>query len=107
MHRRAYPLTISAALLAAILIITAPAHAADDAESIAKQGDSLLQQRNFPAAVEAYRKALQLKPDLDTARQNFAMALVESGKPDEAAAQVQELIRRNPKEGRYHRDLAA
>jgi hypothetical protein len=69
-----------AALCAALFCFTASARAADDAESLVKQGDGFLKDRNLPGAIEVYRKAVQLKPDLQSARQGLLTALADAGK---------------------------
>src|SRR5262245_30571308 len=93
--------------LVAALVFCAPARAAEDAEALVKQGDAYLKDRNVPAAIEAYKKAVQLKPELETAHQGLITALANAGKVDEAVKLSEELVRRYPKNPVNHRDYAA
>ncbi|HVH47009.1 MAG TPA: tetratricopeptide repeat protein [Labilithrix sp.] len=48
-------------------------------------------------AEKNYRKALELKPDLDESATNLAAILIEAGKYDEAAGLMKKAIAKNPK----------
>src|SRR5438552_1655883 len=99
-------LALIAALFAALFFI-ASARAADDAEALVKQGEGFLKDRNVPAAIEVYRKAVALKPDLESARQGLVTALADAGKIDDAIKECEELLHRYPKNPMNHRDYAA
>ena len=53
-------------------------------------------QGNLDAALSAIERALALDPDLHEARRAFAAILLELKRPNEALAQVEELLRRRP-----------
>src|SRR5207248_905766 len=88
----------------AIALLCAPwVGAADSAESLVRDGDGFLKDRNIPAAIEAYRKAVQLKPDLEIAHQGLITALANAGKLDEAARGAEEMVGKWPKNPLNHR----
>src|SRR6185436_6937322 len=95
-----------AALLAA-LFVCASARAAEEAEALVKQGDGYLKDRNVPAAIESYRKATQLKPELEIAHQGLVTALANAGKLDEAGREAEATVGKWPKNPVNHRDYAA
>src|SRR5829696_2914691 len=82
------------AALFAALVFVASAGAADDANSLLQQGDGYLKDRNLPAAVDAYRKAAALKPDLESAYHGLITALSDGGKLEEAMKVSEETVRR-------------
>ncbi len=59
-------------------------------------------------AIEAYQKAIELKPDDATVRNNFALALVRAKKLDEALAELNKAAQMDPSgAGRYFFNLGA
>jgi len=55
--------------------------------------------RRLPAAVESYRRAIQLDPGLSQARFNLALARVREGRVAEAVEHLREAVRIEPKHG--------
>jgi tetratricopeptide (TPR) repeat protein len=62
---------------------------------------------DLPLALTAGEHALALRPDSDTARWNFALALQRSKFPVEAAEELERLLERQPNQVRAHMMLAA
>jgi Flp pilus assembly protein TadD len=66
------------------------------AEFHANLANLLRAQRNYSAAVEAYRTALQLLPEYPSARRGLALTLDDLGRPAEAEAECRTLLARDP-----------
>src|SRR5262249_20461040 len=64
----------------------------DFALAYSNLGNALSDQRRLDEAVAAYRKAIDLKPDLAEAHNNLGIALGEQKKPDEAVAAYRRAI---------------
>jgi len=62
---------------------------------------------DLPLALTAGENAVALRPDSDTARWNFALALQRSKFPAEAAEELERLLERQPNQVRAHVMLAA
>ncbi len=56
-------------------------------------GQALEQQRKFTDAADAYRQALENQPGFRLARFNLARMLIALAKPDEAAAELEKIVR--------------
>src|SRR2546421_10392963 len=82
----------AAALVAALFSISAVARGADDPESLVKQGEASLKDRNIPPAIEAFRKAISLKSELECAHQGLRAAVADSGTLDVAALESEVLL---------------
>jgi tetratricopeptide (TPR) repeat protein len=67
------------------------------------RGDTLLGQRKFAEAAEAYRNAIRLGPGDAQLHSKLAVALTEQGKLDEAIAERSEAVRLDPRSA-YYRD---
>src|SRR5687768_4656272 len=61
-------------------------------------GYALSMLRRDDEAVPAYRKAIELQPDLNPARLNLGLVLMRQKKPAEAVAVLEPLVKANPKE---------
>ena len=59
-------------------------------------GDFLLLQRQFGTAVEFYRRALEIDPDLSAAQASLGINLLRLGKEQEARGVLEEAYRRDP-----------
>jgi superkiller protein 3 len=66
------------------------------------QGTVARARRRWPQAIAAYRRALELNPDLDQARLHLAMALHEAGKEADAVVELRKLVARQPGHARAH-----
>ncbi|MFZ5828567.1 MAG: tetratricopeptide repeat protein [Planctomycetota bacterium] len=67
-----------------------------NAAEAARQGDNFLAKGNRHKAVEAYTRAIKLKPDLTSAYLSRAVALNELGQPEEALADFTKAIELDP-----------
>ena len=54
--------------------------------------------RRDPESIAAYRKALELKPDLGPARVNLGLILIRNGQPSEAVPVLEEAVKQDPKQ---------
>jgi protein O-GlcNAc transferase len=68
-------------------------------------GNTLLQRGNFDAAIENYRRALSLKPDLAGVHSNLGVALQMQGKLDAAAEHYRQALSFNPDFAEAHNNL--
>lgn len=59
-------------------------------------GNILMKQRNYAAAILAYKKAAEIEPNSEQVHMNLGMAYQESRLNDEATAEFREVIRINP-----------
>lgn len=68
-----------------------------NAEALKLRGDLLLATRETDAAIDAYRKAVQAKPDFVLAHAAIVSTLLGQGKVEEAGKQVEQLRQVSPK----------
>ena len=59
-------------------------------------GNAYFQKGQMNEAVDAYQRALKIKPDDVSARNNLGMALLKQGKTDEAAVQFRKVLALQP-----------
>jgi len=78
----------------------------DQARGANRAGAELAAQKEWDAAIEQFRKALELQPDLGEARFNLAGALLEKGKLNEAAGELRHLTTQYPAWPQAHYQLA-
>jgi tetratricopeptide (TPR) repeat protein len=63
-------------------------------------GSALAMSNRITEAQPHFASAVRLKPDFDVARMNLAVADIRLNKKDDAIAELQELLRRNPNDAR-------
>ncbi|MBZ5561487.1 MAG: tetratricopeptide repeat protein [Acidobacteriia bacterium] len=93
-------------LLAALVPRAAYPQAADEAMAIAQRAVQLQQAGDYPAAVDAYRAFLKLRPNEPAARSNLGAALVKLGRYDEAIEEYREAEKLLPGDPRIGMNLA-
>lgn len=67
-----------------------------DAEVLSRYGDFLSDVENYPEAIEAYKKVVELEPDNLNAQTFMGTALWNIGKKDEAIALYEKSLKANP-----------
>jgi tetratricopeptide (TPR) repeat protein len=98
---------ISASIALCVLAIPGIVAAqADDARALIERAFSLQQAGDFPAAAEAYRDFLKLRPEEVGARSNLGVVLVKLGRYDEAITEYQAASRLAPDDIRIGVNLA-
>jgi len=76
------------------------------AEVYSNVGRLLANIGHLEQAVDAFRRAVEVRPDLAVVRENLAQALLATGDRDGAAAQLEEVLRREPGRAEARRLLA-
>src|SRR5256884_7195026 len=69
--------------------------AASSAEALLKQGNEFAHREMWKEAIDAYRKALEVKPDYAQAHYNLANAYAAEQKLSEAVHEYREVLRRS------------
>jgi tetratricopeptide (TPR) repeat protein len=70
------------------------------------RGEMLSAKKEFLEAVESYKKAIALKPDLAWMYSDLGYAYVNAGNREEAIKNFEKGLRINPREGDFYRSLA-
>jgi tetratricopeptide (TPR) repeat protein len=81
--------------------------AGESAEAHLLMGTALIETRQYPAAVVELRKAVELNPDLPTARTVYARALLGNGDHDGAIRELQRAVSGNPNDFEANLQLGA
>lgn len=95
-------------LLAGLFLIAA-AYGQSSAPQTAKEyfdcGLSLLREKKFAEALDAFRSSARLEPNQPATQANIGAALIALRRPAEAAAAFREAIKLSPNEGSFHTAL--
>lgn len=90
------PSSLRAALLAAVLALPNTAHGGLAESWYLSRGRANMQIENYGAAIEAWRKALELNPSGREASRNLCWALLRNGETDRAVAELDRHLGRFP-----------
>src|SRR5579871_1401165 len=93
-------------LVASVLLLSAPCFS-QTAETYRKQALELSRQQSWDAAIDAYRKALELDPNDAETHYNLALTLRYKGEPKQAVEEFEEALRLKPKWADAHFALGA
>src|ERR1035438_2417680 len=97
MHRAAIIFCAAVALTSSIVNTLAAAEdPTQTLESLLAAAHDAQSRRDFSAAAESYRKAVELEPSVPELWANLGLMYHESGKPAEAMRSFKEAIRLNP-----------
>ncbi|PYV01233.1 MAG: hypothetical protein DMG26_14030, partial [Acidobacteria bacterium] len=98
-------------MVLAVLVLVQPRlcaqEAASSAEALLKQGNELSHQDRWKEAIDAYRKALEVKPDYAQAHYNLANAYTGDQKTTDAIHEYREVLRLKPEFPGVHMNLGA
>lgn len=75
-----------------------PADQLQEADRLCEKASKQANRGELPKAASIYRRALELNPSLQTARRALAMALLESGKSDDAIDVLLDALKTNPRD---------
>jgi tetratricopeptide (TPR) repeat protein len=97
MHRLALVLCLATAFTNSIVsVIAAAEEPAQNLQSLLAEARDAQSRRDFNAAAESYRKAVELEPSIPELWANLGLMYHESGKPAEAIRSFKEAIRLKP-----------
>ena len=97
MHRLALVLCLATAFTNSIVsVIAAAEEPAQNLQSLLAEARDAQSRRDFNAAAESYRKAVELDPSVAELWANLGLMYHESGKPAEAIRSFKEAIRLKP-----------
>jgi len=97
MHRLALVLCLATAFTNSIVsVIAAAEEPAQNLQSLLAEARDAQSRRDFNAAAESYRKAVELDPSVPELWANLGLMYHESGNPNEAMRSFREAIRLNP-----------
>jgi tetratricopeptide (TPR) repeat protein len=98
--------TLAALLLAGCLTYYSRSQRAALADRYFKEGNELVLHERNQEAVEQFRSALSVSPNNREYRLALGLALVKTGRLEEASVYLEELVRRDPTNGRANLGLA-
>jgi tetratricopeptide (TPR) repeat protein len=82
-------------------------NAGESAEGHLLMGTALIENRDYPAAIDEIKKALALKPSLPTVHTVYARALLGSGDHDSALRELRRAVAASPNDFEANLDLGA